>query len=138
MRAGVFKKAPGILGGRTRIGRSPEITGTRRGRCAARKVELTGGAARSVAEQASAGGRARCWRGRVRAERALRGVGLRCCWAVRGGVARARAEEVACGLGRQGRKGRPNWAAGKGLGRCWVDFGCGFVFYFSLSISFLF
>ena len=25
-----------------------------------------------------------------------------------------------------------------GLGCCWVGFGCGFVFYFSLSISFLF
>jgi len=29
------------------------------------------------------------------------------------GASRAEREE-ACGLGRQGRKGRPNWAAGKG------------------------
>ena len=58
-----------ILGGRARLGRPPEITGTRRGRCAARKVELTGGPGWQRGEGAT-----RAWALVVRGERA-------CCWA---------------------------------------------------------
>ena len=98
------------MGGRARIGRSLEITGTRRGRCTARKVELTGGAARSVAEQASAvrassadrWARVRRERSGARAgERGLRGAGLHCCWAELGGLGRRRLG-VKRGLGRAG------------------------------------
>ena len=43
--------------------------------------------------------------------------------------------ERVLGFGTLGRQG---FDLGRDLGLSWVDFGCGFVFYFSLSISFLF
>ena len=114
--AGWFKEgAPGILGGRARIGRSPEITGTRRGRCAARKVELTGGPGwqRGV-------GATRAWSLVVRGERVralkpwARWQGARAGWVVgRAGFWAGAWEELGCGAKQAGverARSRAGWA----------------------------
>ena len=53
-----------------------------------------------------------------------------------GGVARSRAERVACGLGRPGREREEwAWAAGLGWGFVFLSFSISILFLFSISNS---
>ena len=77
--------------------------------------------------------------GRARGERralACGGMGRARRLGRSGGVARSRAERVACGLGRPGREREEwAWAAGLGWGFVFLSFSISILFLFSISNS---